>query len=191
MADDAHLVARARTGDTEAWRALYAQHAGVVRRSCSSFASLSKADVEDAVQETFVRAFRSLGDLRDAARFRPWLLAIARTTCLERLHKSAAETRTAFAWANDPTARAPNDARELAQRERRIALVRRLIEELPEGEQRETVRMFYVEGSMSASEIAERLGVGKSTVTMRLERFRARVKRRIAAELARLEEQQA
>ncbi len=67
-----------------------------------------------------------------------------------------------------------------------VAAVRRIIEGLPDGSEKETVQLFYVEGNLSAREIAARLGVGKSAVTMRLERFRARVKRRLVAEVARL-----
>jgi RNA polymerase sigma-70 factor (ECF subfamily) len=67
-----------------------------------------------------------------------------------------------------------------------LELVRRLIDDLPEGPEKETVHLFYVEGTLSAREIAERLGVGKSAITMRLERFRTRVKRRLLAEVARL-----
>jgi RNA polymerase sigma-70 factor (ECF subfamily) len=67
--------------------------------------------------------------------------------------------------------------------ERRVAVVRALIEGLPEGPEKETARLFYLEGELSAREIADRLGLGKSAVTMRLERFRARVKRELLARL--------
>jgi RNA polymerase sigma-70 factor (ECF subfamily) len=40
-----------------------------------------------------------------------------------------------------------------------------------------------VEGELSAREIADRQGVGKSAITMRLERFRARIKRELTARL--------
>ncbi|WP_255203473.1 ECF-type sigma factor, partial [Myxococcus sp. AM011] len=51
--------------------------------------------------------------------------------------------------------------------------------ELPDGEEKRTVQLFYIEGELSAREIAEQLGVGKSAVTMRLERFRGRIKREL------------
>ena len=57
--------------------------------------------------------------------------------------------------------------------------MRRLIDGLPEGPEKETVRLFYVEGQLSAREIAEQMGVGKSAVTMRLERFRSRIRRQL------------
>jgi RNA polymerase sigma-70 factor (ECF subfamily) len=59
--------------------------------------------------------------------------------------------------------------------------VRDVIEGLREGPEKETVRLFYLEGTLSAREIAQRMGVGKSAVTMRLERFRAKVKKQLIA----------
>ncbi len=60
-----------------------------------------------------------------------------------------------------------------------ISIIRELIDRLPEGPEKQTVQLFYVDGQLSAREIAEQLGVGKSAITMRLERFRARVKREL------------
>ena len=137
-----------------------------------------------------MRAFKHIERLRDPARFRPWVLTIARSRCLSRLSQLSTERRATEAFAADPAQglNAPRiDAGEV-DRARRIEIVREIIDGLPEGPEAETVRLFYIEGELSAREIAERLGVGKSTVTMRLERFRARVKRRLAALIARAEE---
>lgn len=41
-------------------------------------------DVDDAVQETLIRAVDHLGDLRDPSAFRPWLVAIAMRQVRER-----------------------------------------------------------------------------------------------------------
>jgi RNA polymerase sigma-70 factor (ECF subfamily) len=41
------------------------------------------------------------------------------------------------------------------------------------------VQRFYVEGQLSARELADTLGVEKSVITAQLERFRARVKREL------------
>ena len=68
-------------------------------------------------------------------------------------------------------------ASEQLERERQLHAVRQLVAGMREGPEKETVRLFYIEGALSAREIAQRMGVGKSAVTMRLERFRARVRR--------------
>jgi RNA polymerase sigma-70 factor (ECF subfamily) len=67
-------------------------------------------------------------------------------------------------------------ANVVLEREAELRAVREVIENLREGPEKETVRLFYLDGTLSAREIAQRMGVGKSAVTMRLERFRARVR---------------
>jgi RNA polymerase sigma-70 factor (ECF subfamily) len=185
--DDATLVARALAGDGTAHRALYDRHRPGAWRAARAFAELDGDDLDDVVQETFVRAFRSLAGLKDPARFGPWLLTIARNRALSRLarRRAGAELRqelTREADAAPAEASTPPDPEAGVE----LELVRRLIAELPDGPEKETVHLFYVEGELSARQIAERLGVGKSAITMRLERFRAKVKRRVTAEVARL-----
>ena len=185
MAAEVERVARAARGERQAWREIYDLHAAVIRRACGAFSSLTPADVDELVQETFVHALERVGDLRDPERLRPWLLAVARSRCLKRLRHGAVERRAADVLAVELPADGGEDER---LRQERIALVRALIDALPAGPERETVTLFYLEGRLSAREIAEKLGVGKSAVTMRLERFRARVKRQLAARLLELEE---
>ena len=67
-------------------------------------------------------------------------------------------------------------ASQVLEKEAELRAVREVIDGLREGPEKETVRLFYLEGTLSAREIALRMGVGKSAVTMRLERFRAKVK---------------
>jgi RNA polymerase sigma-70 factor (ECF subfamily) len=185
--DDAQLVARAVAGDASAFRALYDRWRPPVFRLARAFADLDADEVDDVVQETFVRAFGALAGLKEPGRFGPWILTIARNRALSRLARRKAGVALSEELAHESEALGgegatlpdPGDAAE-------VEVVRRVIAELPEGPEKETVRLFYVEGKLSAREIAARLGVGKSAITMRLERFRAKVKRRVLAEVARL-----
>lgn len=80
---DAALVRRAAAGDEEAFALLYHRYEHDAW-SLASFQLRDAHDAEDAVQETFVRAYRGLGSFRgDTAR--PWLLAICRNVCMDRL----------------------------------------------------------------------------------------------------------
>jgi RNA polymerase sigma-70 factor (ECF subfamily) len=178
-------VLRARAGDRVALRALYDRHRPAVFRAARAFASLDAADVDDVVQDAFVRAFGALGRLQDPSRFCPWLLAIARNRALSRLERRHAGADLEEQLAREAVALGPAEGPD-AEREARedVALVRRIVDELPDGPEKETVRLFYVEGELSAREIADRLGVGKSAITMRLERFRAKVKARVLAAVA-------
>ena len=181
---DAALVAQALRGGSAGARAeeaLYRKYRGAVSRIAGSFSELDCDEAEDVVQEGFVRAFRALPSLKDPERFAAWLFTIARNRARSYLtsrgtHQKAAEDATREQQLAGDTAPAASDQLE---HEAALRAVRDVIEALKEGPEKETVRLFYLEGKLSAREIAQRMGVGKSAVTMRLERFRAKVKRQI------------
>jgi RNA polymerase sigma-70 factor, ECF subfamily len=184
--EDAAAVAAALRGDRAGHRALYDRHRPAVARVARSFAALDRDDVDDVIQEAFVRAFASLARLEEPGRFGPWILTIARNRALSRLARKRSGEQLAEELGREIEVLAVPDRLPEPDSDAELALVRRIIDELPDGPEKETVRLFYVEGSLSAREIAARLGVGKSAITMRLERFRAKVKRRVLAEVARL-----
>lgn len=185
--EDAEQVAAALRGDPRAFRALYDRYRPAAWRVARGFADFDGDDVDDVVQETFVRAFRGLSKLKEPARFGPWLLTIARNRALSRLARRKAGNELAEGLSREAEVAATEEQPVPGlDTGAELEAVRRLIAELPEGPEKETVRLFYVDGALSAREIAERLGVGKSAITMRLERFRAKVKRRVLAEVARL-----
>ena len=186
-APDPEVVARAARGDQAAHRALYDAHRPDVFRIARSFPGLTAEDVDDVIQESFVRAFRHLPKLQQHSRFLPWLLTIARNRAISRLGKRRAEANAAVEFGREAEVHLDVEAEPPdLEAGMELDVVRRVIDSLPEGPERETVHLFYVEGKLSAREIAEKLGVGKSAVTMRLERFRTKVKKRILAEVARL-----
>ena len=185
--EDAILVARAIAGDRTAHRLLYDRHRPAVHRLTRGFGALDRDDADDVVQDAFVRAFGNLAKLKEPARFGPWLLTIARNRALSRLARRRASETLADELGREAETLATGQAAlpdPYAGAE--LEVVRRVIAELPPGPEKETVELFYVEGELSAREIADRLGVGKSAITMRLERFRAKVKARVLADVARL-----
>ena len=171
-------VRRAARGDESAYAQLYQRTRPLVARLTAGFATLDADEVEDVIQETYVRAFKALPRLKEPGAFEAWLLSIARNRARTRLERKS-HVRRLEEEAPDAEPEAVPLLPEALQVERDIAVVRQLIAELPEGEEKKTVQLFYLEGELSAREIAEKLGVGKSAVTMRLERFRARIKREL------------
>ncbi len=172
-------VRRAARGEESAFSELYRRTRPMVARLVAGFAPLDADEVEDVIQETYVRAFKALPRLKEPGAFEAWLLSIARNRARTRLERKN-HTRRLEEEASDPEPETlvPH-VPEALQLERDIEVVRQLIASLPEGEEKKTVQLFYIEGELSAREIAEKLGVGKSAVTMRLERFRARIKREL------------
>jgi len=187
---DGQLVADALGGGHRgrwAEEELYRRYRAPVARLASSFSELNADEADDVAQEAFVRAFRALRSLKDPDRFSAWLFTIARNRARSYLsaratHDKAAEEACREACLADGCVPAANEQME---REAELRAVREVIDNLREGPEKETVRLFYLDGTLSAREIAQRMGVGKSAVTMRLERFRARVRRELCEKLQR------
>lgn len=79
--DDA-LLARWRSGDERAATALVERHAPALARYASSLGA--RSEVEELVQDTFVRAFQALDGFRADSSLRTWLFTIARRLVLDR-----------------------------------------------------------------------------------------------------------
>lgn len=80
---DARLLADARAGDGRALGRLLEPHEAPLYRLCLGVLHHPQ-DAEDAVQEAFIRAIKSLGGFRADAGLRTWLYRIALNVCLER-----------------------------------------------------------------------------------------------------------
>jgi RNA polymerase sigma-70 factor (ECF subfamily) len=76
---DAAFVARARSGDTDAYRVLVERHGRTLFRLAFRMTG-NEQDAEDVVQESFLRAYRQLGRFDERASFGTWLYRIA-TNC--------------------------------------------------------------------------------------------------------------
>ncbi len=73
---DADAVARARGGDTEAFRLLVERHSRSVYKVAYRVTG-NPDDAEDVVQETFLKAYRQLDRFEERASFGTWLHRIA------------------------------------------------------------------------------------------------------------------
>lgn len=89
LASDDELVRRARAGDSTALGVLYSRYFD----SVYDFLLRTLRDpaaAEDAAQDTFIKAARSLETLASAERFKSWLFTIARRTALNQLRSDRA-----------------------------------------------------------------------------------------------------
>lgn len=78
---DDELIRRWKSGEQQAATLLVERHAGSVARFVVSLGV--RDDVEDVVQDTFVRAFGSIDGFRGESTLRTWLLTIARRLVLD------------------------------------------------------------------------------------------------------------
>ena len=79
---DAELIARWQAGDERAATALVERHAPALARFVASLGA--RAEVDEVVQDAFVRAFGSLDAFRGESSLRTWLFTIARRLVLDR-----------------------------------------------------------------------------------------------------------
>ncbi|HEX7291770.1 MAG TPA: sigma-70 family RNA polymerase sigma factor [Conexibacter sp.] len=84
LASDERLVALVRSGDEGAFEALYDRHHPAILGFCRHMLG-TREEAEDAVQHTFLAAFRDLARHEKPVELRPWLFAIARNRCLSLL----------------------------------------------------------------------------------------------------------
>jgi RNA polymerase sigma-70 factor (ECF subfamily) len=86
------LLVLAQDGDREAFEAFVRETQDDVRRFCS-WLCRPGADVDDLVQETFLRALRGLHTFRSIASARSWLMSIARHVCADHVARLVRDRR--------------------------------------------------------------------------------------------------
>ena len=79
---DLELIARWKGGDERAATELVERHASALARFAISTGE--RSDIDELVQDTFVRAFNSLDGFRGDSSFRTWLFTIERRLLLDR-----------------------------------------------------------------------------------------------------------
>ena len=103
---DAAAVALVRAGDCDAFRLLVERHSRKLFRLAYRLTG-NNDDAEDIVQETFLRAYRSLDQFDERAVFTSWLYRIATNYSLDvlrnRKHKQVVSLSVAGAEAVDAT----------------------------------------------------------------------------------------
>ena len=156
---------------------LYSCHAralhGCVERFCRN-----SANAEDIVQETFIRAWRHLPQLREDERpIRPWLFHVARNLATDANRAARARPVSLALQTAEAVQSGPADA-ALDQ-----VLDRQLLESallhLSPAHRRVVVETFYVGGRASA--VAEQLGIPSGTARSRLHYALRALRREIPA----------
>ena len=86
---DGRLVKQVLAEDPRAFERLISR--SHQRRACAiaRATGVRATDLEDVIQESFVRAFEKLGQLRSPGRFRPWFLEIVRNVARSTLRRNA------------------------------------------------------------------------------------------------------
>jgi RNA polymerase sigma-70 factor (ECF subfamily) len=174
------FVSRFRAGDPDAVRELYAEYGR--RVWAVAFRALGDRSLaEEAVQQTFLQAWKAAGSFDETRDVGPWLFTIVRRVAVDLYRRESRrphEGLDGVAESEPALVTLPADVERAAQSWE----VREAVDVLPDGE-REVVHLQHF-GGLSHDEIAERLGVPVGTVKSRS--FRAH--RRLAERLGHLRE---
>jgi RNA polymerase sigma-70 factor (ECF subfamily) len=100
------LLASARSGDRAAFELLAEPHRKELQLHCYRMLGTIQ-DAEDLVQETLLRAWRSVERFEGRAAFRNWLYRIATNACLNALAGSASKRRVMPAMHGPPSTQMP------------------------------------------------------------------------------------
>ena len=155
LASDDRLVELVRGGSEPAFEVVFDRHHRGVLALCRHMLG-SPQEAEDAVQHTFLAAFRNLAGSRKAIQLRPWLYTIARNRCLSvlraRREKPAGELESLSTEHLSIAVQRRQDLRDML----------RDVSGLPE-DQRAALVLSEV-GGASHDEIAQVLGVQREKV---------------------------
>jgi RNA polymerase sigma-70 factor (ECF subfamily) len=159
--DDAELVREVLQGNFAASDELVRRYTARVAACCRAYVPWPH-DVEDLVQETFLRVFVGLLDLREPEKLGPWILTIARNLCREWRRDLNNPVRPLEATPPQFTA-IEDDDDEIAVLECLSVCIRRLPVRL-----REVIELYYGGSRMTYDELADHLGVSFGAVNQRL-----------------------
>ncbi|MEO7083730.1 MAG: RNA polymerase sigma factor [Gemmatimonadaceae bacterium] len=161
---DAVIVARVLRGDVEGFRILVERYHDRYARYAFHMLG-NREDAEEALQDAFTRAYRSLGRCEDPERFGAWLFRILVNRCRTL---GARRGRRAQTFVVDETAILEAAEEHPADRNAWREEIDRALQQL-RTEQREAFLLKYVD-DMGYDEMSQLTGVGVSALKMRVMR---------------------
>ena len=169
MQQDQDIVELLHAGAVEvAFERLVGRYERKVYRLCCSL--LRDPDqAQDAAQESLVRVWKALSRYDQRASLSTWIYTITRNRCL-----TAIERRRDLDSLTDPAVEHEVDAAQAVEPEGardHVAVLRELVEALPERYRRALTLYYYEERSVG--EVADMLGLPEGTIKTNLHRARA------------------
>jgi len=168
--EPAGAIARARTGDADAWGELYREYAPAIFRFCRR-ALPTREDAEDATMDVFMKLKDKLVQYDQSRSFTAWLYKVAANHCWDVLRRrKTRQDKETEDVENVPLEHPdPNQLDKLIE-QRSSEEVRRALERLGARARMALVMRYY--SDMSYDEIADALGVRRAFVGVVLLRAR-------------------
>ena len=159
------LIERIKAGDAEALKTVYETYSQRMRNVCIRITQEDEDTVSDLVQEAFIRAYYSLGKLKDASKFGEWIVAITKNVSLRYLERKQKAQIVPFSSLADEFDVESSLASDSMLEEKELL---EIINKLPSGYCK-VFKMAVIEG-FSHKEIAEKLGIEPHSSSSQLTR---------------------
>lgn len=191
--DDMELIQRAVSGEQSAFKMLEKKYRGAITSLIRRMMHSHPNDVDDLVQETFIKAFQALANFNNEYAFSTWLYKIASNHCIDFLRKKrlkafsidqpieTKEGTVEYEIYDNSTA--PD--LELHNRERTKIIID-AINDLPE-KYKIVIKMRHEE-DLDYQEIADKLDIPLGTVKAHLFRARAILYKKLRGQIVDLYE---
>jgi len=179
---EAELIAAVLKGDAESFEPLVQKYSPRIFATARRYAR-RESEVEDIVQEVWVKAFQKLGSFRAEAPFEHWLMRLTVRTCYDFLRSHQRKREQSFSELSDPESdwldrfvSQPEDASEHADAAKQ--LIDRILEKLSPSA-RLIITLLEIE-DRPVKEIAALTGWSVPLVKVRAFRARAEMKKVLA-----------
>ncbi|MGO8699327.1 MAG: RNA polymerase sigma factor [Limisphaerales bacterium] len=180
--NEAELIAAVKRGDSASFEPLVQKYQGRVFATARRYAR-RESEVEDIVQEVFIKAFQKLDTFRGDAPFEHWLMRLAVRTCYDFLRAHQRRRETVFTELTEPESNwldqfvvQPDSASDSAEAARQ--LVEKILERLSPPA-RLVITLLEIE-ERSVKEISRLTGWPVPLVKVRAFRARAEMRKILA-----------
>lgn len=169
---DHDLLEKAKSGDGKAFGKIVEKHTGVVYAAVRSVLG-NRDDIDDAVQEAFIRVYRGLPSFSGRSSLSTWIWSVSRNNAINIRAKERDDVIPLDKTAEIPSNR-PGPEDELARRSA-AEDIEYLLSRL-EGDYRQVIELRYL-ADKRYHEIATMLGMPEGTVKTLIHRARIKMKK--------------
>lgn len=185
--DERSMITRVATGDRLAFECMMRRYNRQLYRLARATLR-DRTEAEDALQDAYIQAYRSIGQFRGDASLSTWLSRLVLNECFARMRRSARRRNVmSIVSPNTPIESAPMFANEFDSPDKALGraqmreLLERKVDELPEN-----FRIVFVLRSvqeLSVDETASTLGIAEETVRSRHFRAKGLLRESLARDL--------
>jgi RNA polymerase sigma-70 factor, ECF subfamily len=172
---DEYIASLVQAGDTDAFGLLIERYEAKLKRYARKFLNYQE-DIEDLVQDVFIKSYTNIQSFGSKQRFSPWIYRIAHNTFVNELKRKG---RGGFILFDADTILPHLPAKETTDGELLDAELRAGLDALLNGippKYREILVLYYLE-ELSYQEISDILQIPVTTVGVRMNRGRAKLKK--------------